>query len=423
MTDTFTSYRLIATDLTASLKRKAVEPTVARETAYYEANIGKVKSVDDLLGDQRLYAYAMKAYGLEEMTYAKAFMRKVLEEGAASSASFANRLADDRYTAFARAFSFGQGLSATGVDPAAFGKAATAAALTVPGALAAATDFSGTNEASFEIATKIDAGTTRTLTVVLNAKTLRSRVADLTRVTPREIAAAVAAQIDASGEAGLKGKVQVGLSIGGSLFFETTAATSLGADGVPGGIGKDADTVVYAGGAGRTLAIRNVPLSGSGQDAVDIGFGTSLGPDSMAQTVTEAYLRQSLESDAGDADTGVRLALYFARKAATLTSAYDILGDAALSQVANTVVGLPATSGATTSAALARRVALLSDKIDIASFQDPAKVDAFVRRFAAIWDAQNNTSSAPVLALFTASGSDGIGADLLASVQSTRAGR
>ncbi|BAU89305.1 hypothetical protein MPPM_0700 [Methylorubrum populi] len=417
MTDTLTSYRLIAKDLTASLRRKAAEPSVARETAYYEANIGRVKSVDDLLGDQRLYAYAMKAYGLEEMTYAKAFMRKVLDEGAASAASFANRLADERYTTFAKAFSFGQGLTAQGTDPASFGMPAGAASLSAPKRLADAYDFSGRAETSFVVESRIDAATTQSVTVRLNAQTLAGRVADLSKVTPSEIAAAVAAQIAASD---LKGKVQAGLAADGSLFFETTALTDLGADGVYGGSGMNADTLVSAGGAKRSLTIRNAPLSTADRVAADVGFGTDLGPDAMAQTVTQAYLRQSLESEAGDADTGVRLALYFARKAPTLTSAYDILGDAALSQVANTVIGLPATSGAATSEALARRADLIAKKIDIASLRDPAKLDAFVRRFAAIWDAQNNTASAPVLALFTGTGT--LDAETLQSLQTARIG-
>jgi hypothetical protein len=416
VTDTLTSYRLIAKDLPASLSRKAAEPMVARETAYYEAHIGQVKTVDDLLGDQRLYAYAMKAYGLEEMTYAKAFMRKVLEEGAASAASFANRLADDRYTAFAKAFSFGQGVTATGADPARFGEQARAASLSAPKLLADSYDFSGRAEANFLVESRLDATTTQSVTIRLNAQTLAGRVANPAKVTPAEIAAAVAAQIEASA---LKGKVQAGLAADGSLFFETTALTDLGADGAYGGTGLYADTLVNAGGSNRTLTIRNAALSAN-RTAVDVGFGTDLGPDSMAQAVTQAYLRQSLESEAGDADTGVRLALYFARKASTLTSSYDILGDAALSQVANTVIGLPATSGAATSEALAKRAQLIARKIDIASFRDPAKLDAFVRRFAAIWDAQNNTASAPILALFTGTGS--LDAETLQSVQTARIG-
>lgn len=416
MTDTLTRYRLIAKDLPASLSRKAAEPTVAREIAYYEAHIGQVKSVDDLLGDQRLYAYAMKAYGLEDMTYAKAFMRKVLEEGAASAASFANRLADDRYTAFAKAFSFGQGVTATGADPARFGEQARAASLSAPKLLADSYDFSGRAEASFLVESRLDATTMQSVTIRINAQTLAGQVANPAKVTPAEIAVAVAAQIEASA---LKGKVQAGLAADGSLFFETTALTDLGADGAYGGTGRDVDTLVNAGGPNRTLTIRNAPLSAN-RTAVDVGFGTDLGPDSMAQAVTQAYLRQSLESEAGDADTGVRLALYFARKASTIASAYDILGDAALSQVANTVIGLPATSGAATSEALAKRAQLIADKIDIASFRDPAKLDAFVRRFAAIWDAQNNTASAPILALFTGTGS--LDAETLQSVQTARIG-
>ncbi len=117
--------------------------------------------------------------------------------------------------------------------------------------------------------------------------------------------------------------------------------------------------------------------------------------------MVDAYLQQSLEGDAGAEDTGVRLALYFARKAPFLNSGYDVLSDPALTQVVNTVIGLPATSSATTSEALAKRATLIASKVDFTSFLDPAKVEAFARRFAAIWDAQNNTATDPILALFS----------------------
>ena len=54
---------------------------MALETAYYLKHIGDVKSIDDFIKDTRLFNYAMKAFGLEDMAYAKAFMRKVLVEG------------------------------------------------------------------------------------------------------------------------------------------------------------------------------------------------------------------------------------------------------------------------------------------------------------------------------------------------------
>ncbi|AWB23941.1 DUF1217 domain-containing protein [Methylobacterium currus] len=405
MTSTLTSYTLLSRNLATSLQRKGAEPIVARETAYYQANIGKVKSVDDLMADQRLYSYAMKAFGLEDMTYAKAFMRKVLTEGTSSAAAFANRLADDRYVAFAKAFDFAPGATAKGTDPVVVSSTkldpAGSAKLSLPYALATSYDFTGTNEASFTLSSQVDATTTKSATIVLNRSTLAGKVANLASVTPTEIGAAINDQIIASGADGLTGKVQVGIAADGSLFFETTGYTNYGLDGVPGGTGVDADTVYLAGGTNRTLTVNNATLSGPGQTAVDIGNGTDLSPGANVKGVVDAYLQQSLESDAGAEDTGVRLALYFARKAPTLNSGYDVLSDPALTQVFNTVIGLPATSSATTNDALAARASLISRKVDFATFQDPAKVEAFARRFAAIWDAQNNTATDPILALFS----------------------
>lgn len=106
MLTTLASYRQITNDLTRSLTAAARQPQVARETEYYLANIESVTSVDDFLNDRRLFSYAMKAHGLEEMTYAEAFMRKVLESDLNDPSSFANSLTDKRYLEFAKAFHF-----------------------------------------------------------------------------------------------------------------------------------------------------------------------------------------------------------------------------------------------------------------------------------------------------------------------------
>lgn len=407
MTSTLTSYSLISRDMAAAMKRKAADPATARETAYYTAHIGKVKTVDDFLADKRLFAYAMKAFGLEDMTYAKAFMRKVLTEGTASSASFANRLADDRYIAFAKAFDFSAVSRATGSDAVEAGPdQAPAAAARLSGTmLTKPLDFSGKNEARFTLTSQLDDGATASATIVLNKDTLTGVASDLTAVKATEIYTAIQAQIDASGEAGLKDKVKVGLDVFDSLIFTTSAYTDLGADGQPGGTGVNADTAHAGTGSARTVTLR-IAAPESGMKAVDVGFGTDVAPDLAAQTVTDAYLRQAIETDAGAEDTGVRLALYFARKAPTIGSAYDILGDTALTQVANTLLGLPTSSSSTSNDALAQRAAKIAQKIDIASLKDPAAVEKLAKRFAAIWDAQNNTASAPILALFTSDGGD-----------------
>jgi hypothetical protein len=109
MVSTNFSYSYIARNLTQSLTRVAQQSDVSREAAYYKANIGKVHSVDDLMKDYRLYHYVTKAYGLEDMAYAKAFMKKVLQSDLTDAKSFANTLIDKRYRDFAAAFSFGGG--------------------------------------------------------------------------------------------------------------------------------------------------------------------------------------------------------------------------------------------------------------------------------------------------------------------------
>lgn len=106
MASTYLTFLTYAQDLTRTLQRVAIKPDVTREEAYYRANIGKVTSVEDFLADRRLFAYAMKAHGLEDMTYARAFMRKVLESDVDDATSFARKLIDSRYVAFARAFNF-----------------------------------------------------------------------------------------------------------------------------------------------------------------------------------------------------------------------------------------------------------------------------------------------------------------------------
>ncbi len=106
MTTTYDAYRLLTRNLDRTLKVKAAEPVVALETKYYLATIPTIKSIDDFLKNTRVFNYAMKAFGLEEMAYAKAYMRKVLTEGITDKNSFANRLNDDRFTSFAKAFDF-----------------------------------------------------------------------------------------------------------------------------------------------------------------------------------------------------------------------------------------------------------------------------------------------------------------------------
>ena len=113
MLSTTASYLAVSSNLTRMQTATAAQPAVKTDTAYFLANIGKVTSISDLVGNYRLFTYAMKAFGLEDMNYAKGLMTKVLQGGVTSSSALANTLGA-QYKAFATAFDFvGQGSTVT----------------------------------------------------------------------------------------------------------------------------------------------------------------------------------------------------------------------------------------------------------------------------------------------------------------------
>jgi hypothetical protein len=255
--NTYVSYQLIAKDIGKSLDRVQNQPVVERETEYYLENITKVKSIKEFVADDRLFRYAMKAHGLEDMAYAKAFMVKALEGGVEDKDSFANKLSDKRYKEFVNTFNFE-----------AYGDTAT-------------------------------------------------------------------------------------------LFTKAQQGT------------------------------------------------------------VDKYLRQTLEENAGDQNEGVRLALYFERKASSITNAYEILADPALKQVAFTALGLPDSFG---NADIDKQAKLIEERIDLEDFKDPELLGKFINRFTTLWEINNPTVSAAslVTTLFTQP-EYGISTNLLLTMQSMKA--
>lgn len=107
------SLKIIERNLAQSRATTAAQPAIKRESAYYAANIGGVKTSKDFVGNYRLFSYAMRAYGLSDMVYARAYMQRILDGGVKDSKSLANKLSDPRFKAFASAFDFGdEGASA-----------------------------------------------------------------------------------------------------------------------------------------------------------------------------------------------------------------------------------------------------------------------------------------------------------------------
>lgn len=254
MIGTLTSYRMLTRDPARSLQNIASDRMVQRETAYYEANISKIKSVDDFVKDRRIYAYALRAFGMSDLIDSRALIRKVLEGGIDDTRSLANSLADPRFRELTETFNFSR-----------YG--------------ATTTSFTRTQ----------------------------------------------------------KGTV-------------------------------------------------------------------------------DRFLRTTLEETAGQTNEGVRLAMYFERKAPTIKSLYQVLADKALYKVVETALSLPPSLP---SVGIEKQAAFIGSKLDIADLKDPAKLTKFLERFANLWDLASNAQAAnPALQLFQTSSSTGMSINTLTSIQS-----
>jgi len=113
MTSTLAQYLSISNNMSRWLTLTQNAPANATATKYFEQNIGSVTNASELINNPRLFNYAMNAFGLGDMTYAKGLMQKVLAEGVTSSSALANTLDNPNILAFAKAFDFADNGSQT----------------------------------------------------------------------------------------------------------------------------------------------------------------------------------------------------------------------------------------------------------------------------------------------------------------------
>jgi hypothetical protein len=112
---------------------------------------------------------------------------------------------------------------------------------------------------------------------------------------------------------------------------------------------------------------------------------------STAISQTESfYNEQTLETNEGEQDTGVQLALYFNRVAPSVTTSYGILADKNLLQVFETIYGLPSSFSSENIDTQAKTVTNL---MKISDLQDPAKLKQLTERFTAAYDVTYGSSS------------------------------
>lgn len=372
MLNTYSSYQLIARDLNKALDRVESRPMVERETEYYLKNITKVKSVDEFVKNDRLFRYAMKAFGLQDMAYAKAFMAKVLREGVTDPDSFANKLSDKRYVEFAKSFNFAD----LGARATVYNKAQQGA---VDKYLAAVKLGGGDpNAAAVQQEVKYY------LDNIVKVKSAKEFMADTRLYTFAMKAYGL--------ESSIANKEMMEKVLVGGVRDPKSFANQM----------ADKRYAAFA-------AAFNFEAYGA--DA------TTTNP--AQKPATEKFVRQTLEEDAGQTNEGVRLALYFQRKAPSLTNFYEVLADKALAKVVRTALGLP---DSLASADVDLQVKHFEQRLKVTDFSNPKKLGDFLKRFTSMWEIANPTSPVQQSAgiLFGRPASYGVSTDLIFAMQKLR---
>jgi len=91
------AYRVVKSRMEAYRSAFAKQPMVKADVEYFRANIGKMKSSEEFVNNPRLLNFALTAFNLEDKSFAKAFIKKVLDEGADEKTDLAVRMVDPRY--------------------------------------------------------------------------------------------------------------------------------------------------------------------------------------------------------------------------------------------------------------------------------------------------------------------------------------
>ena len=325
-----------------------------KETSYFKLMLPNMASISDLQSNSRVYNYVLKAYGIDPAAMSKTTFKRILQSDLSDPGSFVNTSRDSRYKAMAAAFNF----DANGLSQPAKAAQSKNAILAMAQVVVAK---AGTDDT---LKKQAQADSTYYGSAILDVTSVDQFLKD-TRLVTFALTATGLDQDRLSNET-LK-KILTSDPLNPKSFVNQpenskyralAAAFNFDADGkVPPQAVKQAQT--------RSDIIATADL----------------------------YVRQTLELTVGDQSEGARLALYFQRKASTITSAYSILGDKAMFQVVRTALGLPASMS---NAAIETQAAAITKKLNLDDLKDSKKLDKFVNRFMAMYDiseGQNNASS------------------------------
>lgn len=108
--------------------------------------------------------------------------------------------------------------------------------------------------------------------------------------------------------------------------------------------------------------------------------------------ITERWQTARFEKGMGEGSPGMREALYFRRNAAGAEQVTQLMSDPALAFVVRVATGLPRQF---VGLSFEQQKTMLEQRVDMTTFSDPKRMDAFIRRFLVRYDLENGGSTGP----------------------------
>ena len=104
---TLTALKLVDATENTQLELIRNQAQHSRAIEHFKENIGDIETVDQLMEDQELYAFVMRAFDLEDQIFGKAMMEKVLKSNIEEDDALVNRLTDTRFKDLYNEMGFG----------------------------------------------------------------------------------------------------------------------------------------------------------------------------------------------------------------------------------------------------------------------------------------------------------------------------
>jgi len=374
----------------------------AAEVAAFREAAPTIADIDRLLSDRRALRLVLEAFQLEGEVDKRAMLRRVMTEDPTERTSLAARLADPRWRALANAFAPARALELTPEQV----TAQTPEALRqIP-----------LNRIARMTTAQVVALTPQQMPALSPQQVAAIPPEAIAGLGPQEIAALDARQVAALTPAQLRGLL--GFQV---AAIEPRDIVALGRDQLRALTPAQLRSLtndqlralrpeqVGAFTAGQAAGFAPGQLKVLGPAARAILSRAESVPDSIPSTplrppLAEGALVDRIVQDAmtnryeramGEANPGLREALYFRRMAATVQTIPQLMADRALTEVVRGALGLPRSFGALT---FEQQRDLLARRLDVKDLQDPAKVARMAGRYMAQLQAAPAAPSA--LALF-----------------------